>query len=155
MRIDIAEFAEIETEFLERVSQMVWCSVATVDRAGRPRSRLLHPIWDGPVGWIGTFPDSFKTRHLASNPYVSLAYITDITKPLYADCVASWEDDPLTKLNVWNLFASTPEPLGYDPTFIFGAPDDPRFGLLRLTPWRIQLDDVPPGTKRVWSPSSR
>jgi hypothetical protein len=152
--IEIGSFAEIEAEFLERVARMVWCNVATVDRQGRPRSRVLHPIWDGSIGWIGTFPDSFKARHLTHNPYVSLAYVSDITKPVYADCVASWEGDLLVKLNVWNLFASTPEPLGYDPTFIFGAHDDPRFGLLKLVPWRIQLDDIPPGTRRVWRPWS-
>jgi hypothetical protein len=152
--IEIGSFTEIEEEFQERVARMVWCNVATVDRQGRPRSRVLHPIWDGPIGWIGTFPTSFKARHITNNPCVSLAYVSDITKPVYADCVASWEDDLLVKLNVWNLFASTPEPLGYDPTFVFGAHDDPRFGLLKLVPWRIQLDDIPPGTRRVWRPGS-
>lgn len=153
MRIDIDDFAKIEPDFLERVTRMVWCNAATIDRVARPRSRLLHPIWDGATAWVATFPDSFKTLHLANNPHVSLAYIADISKPVYAECIARWEDDALTKLNVWNLFASAPEPLGYDPSFIFGAPDDPRFGVLRLTPWRIQLDDIPPGTRRVWRAS--
>jgi general stress protein 26 len=155
MRFDVDRFEEIADEFHERVSRMVWCNVATVDRLGRPRSRVLHPIWEGATGWIGTFPDSFKARHLTVNPHVSLAYVMDITKPMYIECTASWEDDLLVKLRVWNLFAATPEPLGYDPTFIFGAHDDPRFGVLKLTPWRIQLDDIPPGDRRVWMPGTR
>ncbi|MGD9712589.1 MAG: pyridoxamine 5'-phosphate oxidase family protein [Thermomicrobiales bacterium] len=153
MRIDIADFEEIESDFLERIGRMVWCNAATVDRRGRPRSRILHPIWDRSTGWVASYPDSFKTRHLKANPHVSLAYIADISKPVYVECVATWERDSLAKVNAWNLFASTPEPLGYDPTFIFGSPDDPRFGLLRLKPWRIQLDDIPPGTKRIWTAS--
>jgi hypothetical protein len=152
MRVDIQSFDDIASEFHERVSMMVWCSAATIDRHWRPRSRILHPIWDGSTGWVATFPDSFKAKHLAINPYMSLAYIASISTPVYVDCKATWEEDPLTKLTVWNLFAATPEPLGYDPSFIFGSPDDPRFGVLRLTPWRIQLDDIPPGTRRIWRP---
>jgi Pyridoxamine 5'-phosphate oxidase len=154
MRIDVETFEEFEADFLERVNRMVWCNVATVDRQGRPRSRVLHPIWNGSTGWVGTFPDSFKVTHLEKNPYVSLAYVSDISKPVYADCVATWEDDLLVKLTVWNLFAAAPEPLGYDPSFIFGSHDDPRFGVLRMMPWRIQLDDIPPGTRRIWMPRS-
>jgi general stress protein 26 len=149
----VQSFVEIEDDFQERVARMVWCNMATIDRLGRPRSRVMHPIWEGSTGWIGTFPDSFKQRHLTNNPYVSLGYVSDITQPMYVDCVAEWEEDLLVKLRVWNLFAATPEPLGYDPTFIFGPHDDPRFGVLKLTPWRIQLDDIPPGTRRVWRSS--
>lgn len=47
--------AEIEGDFLRITADVVWCTVATVDRRGRPRTRILHPIWevvDGrPVGW--------------------------------------------------------------------------------------------------------
>ena len=38
---------------------------------------------------------------------------------------------------------------------VFGSPDDQRFGLLKLIPWRIQLDDIPPGDLRIWMPHSR
>ena len=36
--------------FVEMAHRIVWASVATVDRQGRPRSRILHPIWQ----WDGT-----------------------------------------------------------------------------------------------------
>jgi hypothetical protein len=46
--------------FVEMDHQIVWCSVATVDRAGRPRSRVLHPIWvwseEALTGWVATMP---------------------------------------------------------------------------------------------------
>ena len=150
----VTNFAEIETEFIQRAHQMVWCSVATVDAQQRPRSRILHPIWEGAVGWIATHPDSHKARHLARNPYVSLAYTTDAMHPVYADCHAEWVDDPDQKRRVWDLFKSVPPPLGYDPALDFVSPESETFGLLRLTPWRIDLVDFPApsfeeGT-RVW-----
>ena len=32
-------------DFVEAAHTLVYCSVSTVDRAGRPRSRVMHPIW--------------------------------------------------------------------------------------------------------------
>jgi uncharacterized pyridoxamine 5'-phosphate oxidase family protein len=141
--MDVANFSEIEDEFIRRVHSMVWCSVATVDGRQRPRSRLLHTIWEGMTGWICTHRNSFKSRHLAQNPYVSLAYITDIHKPVYVDCKAAWMDNLDQKRRVWNLFKNTPEPLGFDPAIDFVNPEHANFGLLKLAPWRIALVSFP------------
>jgi len=157
MRVE--NFAEIETEFISRVHTMVWCVVATVDTKGRPRSRVLHPIWEGSIGWITTHRSSHKARHLAHNPHVSLAYATDIHKPVYADCTAEWVDDLVEKRRIWDLYKNTPEPLGYDPAIEYVSPEDADFGLLKLTPWRIDLVSFPApsfaeGT-RVWRPNDQ
>jgi hypothetical protein len=150
----VTDFSEIEEEFIRRVHAMVWCNVATVDRLQRPRSRILHPIWEGGTGWICTHPNSYKNRHLAQNPYVSLAYITDIHKPVYADCSAEWVNDHHQKARVWDLFKNTPPPLGYDPAIDFVSPDHEKFGLLKLTPWRIALVTFPAEShetgQRIW-----
>jgi hypothetical protein len=152
--MNVNDFCEIEAEFIQRVHTMVWCSVATVDTHNRPRSRVLHPIWEGATGWITTHRHSYKARHLAHNRHVSLAYITNIHTPVYADCVAEWVDDLDEKRRIWELFKSTPPPLGYDPAMEFGTPEHDDFGLLKLTPWRIDLVSFPApsfkeGTK-VW-----
>jgi hypothetical protein len=152
--LEVTNFSDIEAEFIQRVHTMVWCSAATVDSRHRPRSRVLHPIWEGATGWVTTHRHSHKARHLAKNPYVSLAYITDIHRPVYADCSAEWVDDLDEKRRIWELFKSTPPPLGYDPASEFGRPDHEDFGLLKLTPWRIDLVSFPApsfeeGT-RVW-----
>jgi uncharacterized pyridoxamine 5'-phosphate oxidase family protein len=139
----ITHFSEIEAEFIRRVHTMVWCNVATVDSQQRPRSRILHPIWEGSTGWIGTHRDSFKAKHLIRNPYMSLAYITDVMKPVYVDCTAEWIDDMEQKRRIWDLFKNTPPPLGYDPAHDFIRPDHETFGLLKLTPWRIDLVSFP------------
>ena len=152
--MDVADFADIEEEFIQRVHTMVWCNAATVDSHGRPRSRILHPIWEGTTGWIGTHRNSYKHKNLANSPYMSLAYITDIMKPVYADVTASWEDDPAQKQRVWDLFANTPPPLGYDPAPDFIHPDHENFGVLKLTPWRIALVTFPAPShnegQRIW-----
>jgi hypothetical protein len=152
-RIDAASFAEIEAEFIERVHRLVWCNVATVDRRGRPRSRILHPIWEGATGWVATRRPTLKAQHLARNPFVSLAYVTDLAKPVYVDCQASWEESLTEKQRIWALLLAAPPPLGYDPAPLFGSPDRDDFGLLKLTPWRIELADLP-GSRRVWSAPS-
>jgi len=133
---------------------MIFCNVATIDEHQRPRSRILHPYWEGSTGWICTHRDSYKAKHLANNPYVSLAYITNPMQPVYADCKAAWMTDPSEKRRVWELFKNAPEPLGFDPAQDFIRPQHENVGLLKLTPWRIDLVSFPAlsfneGT-RVW-----
>ncbi len=150
----VSSFAEIEAEFHERIRAMIWCNVATVDGRGRPRSRLLHPIWQGQTGWVATHRHSHKSRHLAHNPYVSLAYITEIHRPVYVDCRASWSEDLAEKQRVWDLFKQTPPPMGFDPAHDFISPDHDGFGLLRLVPWRVALVSFPAPSQaegqRIW-----
>ena len=147
----LISFAEIETEFIQRAHAMVWCSMATVDTRNRLRSRILHPIWEGAVGWASSRPHSLKARHLAHNPYVSLAYIADIAKPVYADCKAEWVEGAAARHHVWELFKTTAPPAGFDLAKIFKSVDDPEFGVLKFTPWRIELYDVTNiANRRVW-----
>jgi hypothetical protein len=147
----VATFAELWPELVERAHGMVWCAVATVDTRGRPTTRLLHPIWEDGRAWITTYRDSPKAAHLARTPHASLAYVADVVRPAYADCRAEWVDDPAERRRVWALFAATPPPLGFDPAPIYGSPDHPRFGLLRLVPWRVKLaDTTAPDHYRVW-----
>jgi general stress protein 26 len=152
--MEISSFSDIESEFIERVHSIVWCSAATVDTKNRVRSRILHTIWEGSTGWAATRPDSLKARHLAHNPYVSLAYVADVYKPVYADCTAEWIDDMSTKQRIWDMFTAAPPPLGYNPEPFFGSVDSPGFGLLKLTPWRIEVFDItnPENPRKVWRP---
>ena len=135
--------------FVEMAHQIVWASVATVDSNGRPRSRILHPIWqwDGEqlVGWIGTGPTAVKRAHLRNSPYVSVNYWAPNHDTCVAECRATWAFDDETRTMVWNLFLNTPEPVGYDPKLIpaWTSPTADAFAALRLDPWRLR---VFPGT---------
>jgi uncharacterized pyridoxamine 5'-phosphate oxidase family protein len=151
--MEVAQFETIQTEFMNRIQQAVYCNVATIDRKGRPRSRVMHVVWDGPVGWVITWPGSHKARHLANNPYVSLAYVHNPKKPVYVDCTAEWVNQVDEKLRIWELHKLTPPPLGFDPTPHYGTIDHKYFGLLRFSPWRIELAET--GLESlVWRPGA-
>src|SRR5437016_128975 len=121
--MEIADFSEIEQEFIQRVHSMVLCSVATVDSQNRPRSRILHPIWEDLTGWIATHRNSYKSKQLAHNPNASLAYIGNAMKPVYIECTVEWEIDIDEKRRIWQLFKAAPPPLGYDPAQDFIVPE--------------------------------
>lgn len=155
--MDVASFAEIEKEFHDRVARIVWCSMATVDRQGRPRQRLIHPIWEGSTGWIATGRHSHKEKHLARVPYTSLSYWDQQHQQIYVDAKTEWVDDPAVKQRVWDLYKNTPPPLGYDPQMIWqGGVEDPGLGVLKLTPSRIELftiQDMMTGKEpQIWRP---
>jgi hypothetical protein len=148
--MDVARFEDIQAEFLARVSQVVYCTMATVDRQNRPRSRLLHPIWEGPIGWVISWPGSHKAKHLARNPAVSLAYMLK-EKPVYVDGFAEWRNTDEEKQRIWDLHRTTPPPLGFDPQPHYGSIDHHYYGVLRITPWRIELGNLY-GEPLIWRP---
>ncbi|MCL4253276.1 MAG: pyridoxamine 5'-phosphate oxidase family protein [Anaerolineae bacterium] len=145
--------SDMVDEFISGVHSEVWCNFATLDTRNRIRSRVLHPIWektaDGVVGWIATGRESLKAKHLRHNPHASLCYMKNPLKPIYIDCTTAWVDDMTEKQRIWDLFVTTPQPLGYDLAPFFGSVDSPSYGLLKITPWRIELGDLF-GTARVW-----
>ena len=147
--MEAANFEDIQAEFMRRVAQAVYCSMATVDLKNRPRSRIMHPVWDGPTGWAISWPQSHKTKHLQANPHVSLAYIQDKEKPVYVDCTAAWVDDDREKERIWELHKATPPPLGFDPQPHYGTIHHPYYGLLKFTPWRIELGNLG-GESVIW-----
>jgi len=156
-RMDVATFAEIEEEFRKRTDRIVWCTVTTIDRKGRPRSRILHPVWDGSTGWIATGRNSLKATHLAINPFVSCTYWDPQHQQVYAECRASWADEQADKSRAWDMVKNAPPPVGYDPAMFWpGGPTSPEFGALKLEPWRIELSalgDMMTGTPpKVWRP---
>ena len=140
--MEVATFEDLQAPFDERVARIAWASVTTIDRQGRPRVRILHPIWEGSTGWIATGRQSFKAKHLAQNPYVSISYWDPQHEQVYVEARAEWDDDAATKRRIWDLYKSTPAPLGYDPAIIWPSVDHESFGLLKLTPWRVEVSGL-------------
>jgi hypothetical protein len=148
-------FESIEEDFLRISAEVAWATVATVDTRGRPRTRILHPYWevaDGrPVGWVGTVRSPLKSKHLAANPYVSVAYWSPKQETAHADCRASWADDERER--VWNLFLEAEPPLGYDPSTLPQWKDGPLGGVyavLRLDPWRVMILTAEDASEGRW-----
>lgn len=148
-------------DFVEIAHRIVWCSIATVDPAGRPRSRVLHPLWErddsGLVGWVTTRRTPLKQRHLTHTPFVSCSYWSPDHDTAVAECHAAWELDLAEAHRVWGLFRSAPAPLGHDPSAIWpDGPGSEDAGLLRLAPWLVttrRLSAMVAGERpRVWRP---
>ncbi|TRW86384.1 pyridoxamine 5'-phosphate oxidase family protein [Mycolicibacterium sp. 018/SC-01/001] len=146
----MTSLARIAPSFVEMAHAIVWASVATVDADSKPRTRILHPIWewDGTdlFGWVATVPSPVKRAHLAVHPDVSVSYWAPTHDTCSADCLVEWYTDDATRRDVWQRFATAPEPVGYDPAIIpFWAdgPTSDQFAVLRLAPYRLR---VMPGT---------
>ena len=156
------ELADVAPEFVAMAHRIVWANVATVDALGRPRSRVLHPLWtwDGTelVGWVGTSPTPLKRAHLEHSPFVSVAYWSPQHDTCTAECEAEWFDDDETCTRVWQDFKDAPSPVGYDPAIVppwAGGPTSPSFavkwtaqswcsGFSRTTP-------IKAGTRKMFS----
>lgn len=129
-------------DFVRVAHRIVWCTLATVDRQGRPRSRVVHPYWergeDGVTGWMFTRSTSPKVAHLAHRPYVSCSYRDPAHEVAVAECDGEVADDEATRGRVWDLFAAAAEPLGYNPRILGGEDHrDKDITVIKMTPWRL------------------
>ena len=135
--------------FRDMAHSIVWCTVATVTPAGRPSTRVLHPIWewDGTSlhGWIATGPTSPKAADLAANPTVSLTYWAANHDTCTAQCATTWLTSDAERQEGWDRFANAPAPVGYDPSIVsaWTSPSAEAFGILHLAPTRLRIQ---PGT---------
>lgn len=141
----MAELNQVAPAFVAMAHDIVWCNVATVDALGRPRSRVLHPIWeyaDGNlIGWVGTGPTPTKRAHISASPFVSCNYWSPAQDTCVAECQAQWAFDDATRERVWSMYTETPPPLGYDPSIIPGWENarSNTFAVLKMTPWRLRV----------------
>jgi hypothetical protein len=133
--------SSVAEQFVAIAHRVVWCTMATVDRRNRPRSRIVHPVWeigDGAMrGFVGTRPTVLKRAHLAHAPYVSCTYWDPAHDVAVAECAARWLDEA-EREDAWGRIARAPAPAGYDPATIW--PDGPQsadFAVLALDPWRV------------------
>jgi hypothetical protein len=137
---------QVAPAFRDMAHAIVWASVATVDRDGRPRSRILHPYWEWNgvdlIGWIATVPTPVKRAHLETHAEVSVNYWAPTHDTCSAECAVRWHTDDETRRAVWNMFAGAPEPVGYDPAIIpmwSEGPTSEQFAVLRLAPYRLRV----------------
>jgi hypothetical protein len=131
----------LHEEFVAVAHRIVWCTVATVDRLNRPRSRVMHPVWfredDGLYALASARPTPLKRGHLAHSPHVSCSYWDPQHDVAVAECRAAWVAD---RHEAWERMASVPPPVGFDPATIWpDGPDSPDCAFLRLDPWRLSV----------------
>ncbi|MEV6157658.1 pyridoxamine 5'-phosphate oxidase family protein [Nonomuraea sp. NPDC052129] len=144
MTIKVTSFSEIEDQFAAYIGDIVYATMTTVDAKGRPRARVLIPIWevvDGrPIGWLATYRTPVKAAHLAGNPHTTFSYWTPRQNAVSLDTVAEWVDDLTLTRRAWNLYRKgSPPGAGYELGNFWTSPADPQLHVLRLTPWRVQV----------------
>jgi hypothetical protein len=143
------DLATVAAAFVEMAHRIVWATAATVDPDNRPRTRILHPLWewDGTslIGWIATGPTPRKQADLEHGNFMSLNYWSPNHDTCRADCETTWHFDDATREGIWNAFKYAPEPVGYDPGLIpaWDSPTSPAFAALELKPTYLR---VFPGT---------
>jgi hypothetical protein len=142
----VSSLADTAPAFVEVAHRIVWATLATVDRRGRPRSRLVHPMWewDGErlVGWVGSAVTPMKLAHLERTPWVSVNYWDPEHDVATAECRAEMLLDDASCTELWEKFKAMPPPVGYDAADIpmwRDGPTSPLFGALRLDPWRLRV----------------
>ncbi len=156
MASKVETFDEIQDQFTRYIQDIVYCSLITVDKKGRPRARVLLPIWeiiDGkPVGWLAAYKTPVKVAHIARNPHVTCSYWNPRQNSVFADCVAGWIDDPDIKREKWELYRKgSPPGVGYDPQrYWHGGPTDPEYDLLRMDAWRVQVLRGTDLASKIW-----
>ncbi|MFD3508213.1 pyridoxamine 5'-phosphate oxidase family protein [Nocardia sp. NPDC058666] len=163
-RAHVHTFADIKPDFDSIVGAINYATMTTVDTKGRPRSRVLIPVWETdseqPLGWLGTYRTPVKAAHIAGNPHVTFSYWSPAQNTVSVDTVATWTDDPAEREHVWDLYRhGSPPGAGYDPGQFWRGPTDPEFAVLRLQPWRIQVlrrrDLVTGIPARIWRSSNQ
>ncbi|WP_084964475.1 pyridoxamine 5'-phosphate oxidase family protein [Thermoactinospora rubra] len=151
----MTDFAEIKAEFDAYVGAIGYATMVTVDAKGRPRTRILIPVWetvDGrPLGWLATYRTPVKAAHLAANPHTSFSYWKPGNNSAAVDATAEWVGDLEVKRHVWDLYRRTSPPgAGYDLGRFWRSPADPKLHVLRLEPYRIQVIRGLDLRSRIW-----
>jgi hypothetical protein len=126
--------------FVAIAHRVVWATLTTVDAHNRPRSRVVHPVWestpDGLIGRVCTRATPLKRAHIAHSPYASVSYWDPAHDVAVAECAAAWDPHPE---RTWPVFRAHPEPVGFDPETVFeGGTAHPQAAVLELRPWRLR-----------------
>lgn len=137
-------WSDVRDDAATIISDVVYTTMVTVDRRGRPRTRVLIAVWElegeQPIGWLATYRTRVKAAHIEHNPHVTTSYWSPRQNVAAIESVAAWDDDRGTAQRVWDLYrAGTPRGNGYDPGKYWTSPRDSEFHVLRLEPWRVQV----------------
>lgn len=122
-------------KFHEAAKKAIWAYLATAS-GDQPKVRVVHPAFEGDKVWIATGRTSAKGKHIAKNPKVELFYQAGPEfVHLTVTGTATFVDDPAEKKRVWEGKVFDYELAQFWP----GGHQSPDFGLLLVTPSRIEL----------------
>lgn len=107
--------------------------LATTDAEGQPRVRPVSPVRvdDDFTIYVANLAAYQKTREIAANPKVELAYLSPGHDQVRITGIASIETDPATIASIWEKNPLLRQYLG--------SPDNPQFVLYRIDPERVRF----------------
>ncbi|MGH7925063.1 MAG: pyridoxamine 5'-phosphate oxidase family protein [Candidatus Binatus sp.] len=131
-----------DSKFWDRVhavaAKATWAYLATAVGL-QPKVRVVHPAFEGERVWVATGRASAKARHIQNNPKVELFYqISAEMVHLTVTGKAKFVEDVAEKKRIWNgkIF-------DYDlAQFWPGGPESKDFGLMLITPDRVELTSL-------------
>ncbi|HLI79618.1 MAG TPA: pyridoxamine 5'-phosphate oxidase family protein [Candidatus Binataceae bacterium] len=131
--------SEILQKFHDVAKKATWAYLAT-SAGDQPKVRVVHPAFESSRLWIATGRTSAKAAQIAKNPKVELFYqVGPEFLHLTVTGNARFIDDTAEKKRVWEgkIF-------DYDlAQFWPGGHQAPDFGLILVTPSRIELTSMP------------
>ena len=135
----------LKHKILNIISDYHLANLATVTEDGKPWTRYVIARADeNMLIRCATFLDSRKVRHIAKNPEVHLACgVTDperYTDYLQIQGRAEVSTDAAEKKHYWCDKLSD----------IFEGPDDERYGVIKIKPYRIELQHADSITPEIW-----
>jgi general stress protein 26 len=135
--------AETWQKFHDAAAKATWAYLATTSD-DQPKVRVVHPAFDGERVWIATGQTSAKAAQIAKNPKVELFYqVGPEFVHLTVTGRARFVDDVAEKKRVWEG-----KVFDYDlAQFWPGGYQSADFGLMLVTPTRIELTSLPEMTQ--------
>ncbi len=137
----------LQTRIREIIGLPHLASLATVTEDGRPWVRYVMPCADEDLTIrMSTYVDSRKINQIRLNPEVHLT--CGVLDPLAAETYlqiqgrARFSTEPEERHGFWSDLLSE----------LFEGPDDPRYGIVIVTPYRIELHSVGQAEPEVWTP---
>ncbi len=120
-------------------AQATWAYLATTDGI-HPKVRVVHPAFEGERVWVATGRCSAKARQIGKNSNVELFYqIGAEMVHLTVTGKATFVEDLAEKKRIWNGHV-----FDYDlGQFWPAGPESEDFGLMLITPTRIELTSLP------------
>jgi len=137
------------SEPTERIRQMLrgfqLVNLATVTEQGVPWVRYVTAVTDDDLSIrIATSARSRKVAHIRKNPEVHLSCgaptLEHAGDYLQIQAKAEVKTDSAERRRMWGDWLKA----------YFSGPDDPNFAVLKLTPYRIELQSMTSMTPQVW-----
>jgi uncharacterized pyridoxamine 5'-phosphate oxidase family protein len=147
--------ASFWTKVHATAAKATWAYLATVDGT-QPRVKVVHPAFERERVWVATGRTSAKARHISKNSNVEMFYqISPEMVHLTVTGKATFVENPAEKKRIWDA-----KVFDYDLSqFWPEGPQSKDFGLMLITPSRVELTSLPEmmtgKAPEVWRPSKK